>query len=107
MFSRPPRFNVRSASSVACAAILAGGMAVGLSGQPPVASGASSPGQGKGKRDKTPPSTPTNLHASVATSAAGTFVWDASSDNVRVVGYDVYVGSRTTPARVTSLSYVA
>jgi hypothetical protein len=56
-------------------------------------------------RDTRPPSVPSNLSASSATQTAVTFSWGASTDNVRVAGYDVYVGATTKPARVTSLSY--
>lgn len=41
--------------------------------------------------DRTPPTVPANLVANGATTSSINISWDASSDNVGVVGYDVYV----------------
>ncbi len=43
--------------------------------------------------DITPPSAPTNLTASNITSSGATLSWTASTDNVGVVGYDIYKNS--------------
>jgi beta-glucanase (GH16 family) len=56
------------------------------------------------KRDKEPPSTPTDLRAASATASAVTFTWTASTDNVGVAGYDVSVASGRRD-RVESTSY--
>jgi len=56
------------------------------------------------KRDKEPPSTPTNLVGSSATASTITFTWTASTDNVGVAGYDVFVNSARA-ARVSTTSY--
>jgi len=56
------------------------------------------------KRDRTPPSTPTDLTASSATASTITFTWTASTDNVGVAGYDVTVGSGRSD-RVSTTSY--
>jgi beta-glucanase (GH16 family) len=61
---------------------------------------------GSWKRDKQPPTTPTNLAATSETASTITFTWTASTDNVGVVGYDVSIGS-AAPVRVTTLSYTA
>lgn len=50
--------------------------------------------------DTTPPTAPTNLTSSDTTTSSTTISWSASSDNVRVTGYDIYrdgslVGSAT------------
>ena len=93
MFTRAPRYTL--VWLVACAAIAV----VALAGQPEAASAA------PWKRDMTPPSMPSNLRASNATQAAVTFAWDASTDNISVVGYDVYVGSNPTRLATRSLNY--
>jgi beta-glucanase (GH16 family) len=56
------------------------------------------------RHDNQPPSPPANLYAASATAASITFAWTASTDNIRVTGYDVSVGS-ASPVRVTALSY--
>jgi beta-glucanase (GH16 family) len=84
-------------------AIVAVALAVGLAAQAHAAPGV--PGLGPWKRDMAPPSTPSNLQVTNATEATVTFAWAAATDNLRVTGYDVYVGSATTPARVTNLNY--
>ena len=45
-----------------------------------------------GPVDSTAPSTPTNLHATGTTSSSVSLAWTASTDNIGVAGYDVYVG---------------
>ena len=60
--------------------------------------------------DTTPPSTPTNLHQSGSTATSVTVSWTASTDNVGVTGYTLYVngaqvGTTTgTSATATGLS---
>ena len=51
--------------------------------------------------DTTPPTQPTNLRATAATTTSVTLAWNASTDNVGVAGYDIYrastkVGTATT-----------
>lgn len=64
----------------------------------------------QGATDTQAPSAPTNLAASGTTSTTTTLNWSASSDNVGVVGYDVYrgttnLGSTTgTSANITGLT---
>jgi len=41
--------------------------------------------------DTTPPTVPTNLVLGIATSSSIGFTWDASTDNIGVTGYKVYV----------------
>jgi chitodextrinase len=45
------------------------------------------------KPDITPPSKPTNLRATTITYTSATLQWDAASDNVGVVGYQVFIGT--------------
>jgi len=45
-----------------------------------------------GSSDTTPPSTPTNLSASVVSSSQINLSWTASTDNVGVTGYNIYRG---------------
>ena len=40
--------------------------------------------------DSIPPTTPANLIASNATAKQTTLSWDASTDNIRITGYDIY-----------------
>ena len=47
---------------------------------------------GGGSTDKTPPSVPGNLHSTGVTSSSVDLAWNASTDNVGVTGYDVFVG---------------
>jgi chitodextrinase len=42
--------------------------------------------------DITPPSKPTNLRATTITHTSVTLQWNAASDNVGVIGYEVYIG---------------
>ncbi|MCI0528432.1 MAG: fibronectin type III domain-containing protein, partial [Nitrospira sp.] len=66
--------------------------------------------QGGLPADTTPPSTPTNLQASVVSSSQINLSWAASTDNVGVVGYKIYRGgtqiatSQTTSYLNTGLS---
>src|SRR5262249_56382692 len=46
------------------------------------------------------PSAPANLHSTGATSSSVSLAWSASTDNVGVVGYDVFNGS----AKATSVT---
>jgi chitodextrinase len=41
--------------------------------------------------DETPPSAPTNVHATGSTRTSVTIAWDAATDEVGVTGYDVWV----------------
>jgi beta-glucanase (GH16 family) len=89
-----PRDLLRPRRLFACAAIVA----ISLAGLPSGASAA--------KRDTQPPSMPPNLHVSSASSTAVTFAWGSSTDNVRVVGYLVNVGSSLTRVKlVAGLNY--
>ncbi|MFA5648092.1 MAG: GEVED domain-containing protein [Bacteroidales bacterium] len=60
--------------------------------------------------DTQPPTTPTGLTASNITSSSAQLSWNASTDNVGVTGYDVYMGGTlqgtvaTNSANVTGLS---
>ncbi len=49
-------------------------------------------GSCSGSTDKTPPSAPANLHSTGTTSSSVSLAWNASTDNVGVTGYDVFVG---------------
>lgn len=46
--------------------------------------------------DTIPPSAPTNLVASPASSSAINLSWTASTDNIQVAGYDIYRGTSTS-----------
>ena len=53
-----------------------------------------------------PPSTPTGLKVAAATATSVTLAWTASSDDVAVAGYGLYVaGSRTTQTANTSAAF--
>src|SRR5262249_39316063 len=56
-----------------------------------------------GPIDNTPPSTPTNLQVTATTSSSVSLAWTASTDNVKVTGYDVLLGGAVT-ATVTGPS---
>ncbi|MFV8354033.1 endonuclease [Flavobacterium sp. XS2P14] len=60
---------------------------------------------GGGTTDTTVPSTPTSLTSTAKTTTSVTLAWNASTDNVGVIGYNVYVNGvlRTT---VTTLNTV-
>lgn len=56
-------------------------------------------------RDKTPPSTPTNLHAVSISDTSISLAWNASTDNVKVSYYEIYkdsvkIGTTTTASYV-------
>lgn len=54
-------------------------------------------------RDKTPPSTPTNLHATAITDASVSLAWNASTDNVKVSYYEIFKdGIKIGTSTVTS-----
>jgi hypothetical protein len=53
---------------------------------------------GGGSTDKTPPSTPTNLHSTGVTAGSVSLAWNASTDNVGVTGYDVFVNGAAGPS---------
>jgi endoglucanase len=55
------------------------------------------------RRDRKPPTTPTNLHSTGATTASASIAWNASTYNVGVAGYDVYRGT-TRVATTTATS---
>jgi len=54
--------------------------------------------------DTTPPSAPTNLTATAASDTQITLLWTASTDNVGVVGYDIYRNAAKIKT-VTTTSY--
>lgn len=56
-----------------------------------------------GPVDNTPPSTPANLHVTGTTSGSVSLAWTASTDNVKVVGYDVRIAG-VTATSVTGTS---
>ena len=56
-------------------------------------------------QDVTPPSQPANLAASTTSSSGFTVSWTASTDNVGVVGYQVWIGNVAT--KVSGTSYTA
>jgi chitodextrinase len=58
-----------------------------------------------GKRDRQPPSMPTNVSVVSATPSSVTLSWDGSTDNVGVAGYDVYVNA--IRGRVSGTRYIA
>ena len=60
-------------------------------------------GSGSGP-DVTPPSAPTNLSAANTTTTSTNLSWSASTDNVGVTGYDVYVDG-TLGGSTTGLTY--
>ncbi|HFA51111.1 MAG TPA: T9SS type A sorting domain-containing protein [Bacteroidetes bacterium] len=60
--------------------------------------------QGGGGADTTPPSTPGSLTASNTTQTSTDLSWTASSDNVGVTGYNVYVDG-VLNGNTTALSY--
>ena len=49
--------------------------------------------------DTTPPSQPTNLRTTSATTTSVTLAWNASTDNVAVAGYDIYRASHQSRHR--------
>jgi PQQ-dependent dehydrogenase (s-GDH family) len=57
--------------------------------------------------DTEPPTAPANLNASAITQSSLTLTWTASSDNVGVIGYDVYQNSvkiNTSPVTTTTFN---
>src|SRR5256714_4318089 len=72
--------------------------------------GGSCAGGGGGGGDTTPPSVPGNLRSTGVTSSSVSLAWNASTDNVGVTGYDVFVGGSAaltvtgTSATVNGLS---
>ena len=86
--SAASKYTVLAATSVALVAALAlAGSAVGVQG---------------GKRDKEPPSAPTNLRLSAATPFSVSLAWDAAEDNVGITGYYVNVDARRTSTAGTT-----
>ncbi|NDI34129.1 glycosyl hydrolase [Chengkuizengella sediminis] len=63
----------------------------------------SSPGGGN-PPDTTAPSTPSNLTASGITEMSVDLSWNASTDNIGVIGYDIYQGS-TNIGSITSTAF--
>lgn len=55
---------------------------------------------GGGNQDTQPPSAPTGLRSTGATSSSISLAWNASTDNIGVTGYEVYQGS----SRVATVS---
>lgn len=58
------------------------------------------------KRDRTPPTAPTNLKAAAITASTVSLTWTSSTDNVGVKGYDVY-RNNTYIGNTTTTSYSA
>ena len=59
-----------------------------------------------GTPDTTPPTPPTNLAATNPTATTLPLTWSASTDNVAVTGYDIYLnGSKLTTATATSYTF--
>lgn len=58
------------------------------------------------KPDRTPPTAPTNLHATDMTDTTITLAWNSSTDNVGVVGYNVYQNNSLV-ANVSSPQYIS
>ena len=60
--------------------------------------------------DTTPPSQPTNLRTTAATTTSATIAWNAATDNVAVASYGVYNGSQlvsTVPGTTSTISGLA
>jgi chitodextrinase len=55
--------------------------------------------------DTTPPTAPSSLHQTGSTMTSATLGWTASTDNVGVTGYDVYLNSLPVSTTVTTTSY--
>jgi chitodextrinase len=56
--------------------------------------------------DTTPPSAPSNLAVSAATTTSLTLAWSASTDNVAVAGYDIYLaGSKVGSTTSTTFTF--
>jgi chitodextrinase len=68
----------------------------------PASASATTPGAGTG--DTTAPSTPTGLQATLQKGRRVSLMWNASNDNVGVVGYDVYRNG-TRVAQLSGTSY--
>ncbi|QNK54901.1 fibronectin type III domain-containing protein [Paenibacillus sp. PAMC21692] len=61
-----------------------------------------------GPADTTPPSVPAGFQAASRTDTTITLSWTASTDNVAVAGYDIYIGgTKVNVALVTGTTYVA
>src|SRR6187455_3009651 len=56
------------------------------------------------KRDREAPTAPANVHVTQATPSSVTVAWDASTDNVGVVGYYAYVNRQRVRRDGTSYS---
>ena len=54
--------------------------------------------------DATVPTAPTNVTASSITQNGATISWTASTDNVGVTGYNIYINGSTTPANVNLIT---
>ncbi len=54
--------------------------------------------------DATAPTTPTNTTASSITQNGATISWTASTDNVGVTGYNIYINGSTTPTNVNLIT---
>jgi hypothetical protein len=52
--------------------------------------------------DAQPPTTPDNIAGSNITSSSVTISWNASTDDVGVTGYEVFLGTSTTPIATTT-----
>ena len=53
--------------------------------------------------DTTPPTQPTNLHTTTATTTSLTLAWNAATDNVAIASYDIYrAGTKVGTATTTS-----
>lgn len=68
-------------------------------------------GSGGGDKDTQVPTTPRNLSSPSQTESSISLTWDASTDNIGVIGYDVYRGSQkvatTSTTNYTDLNLIA
>lgn len=60
------------------------------------------PKQGGGGTDTTPPSAPTNLVATEVQPTSLTLKWDISTDNVGVIGYNIYINGTKLSSSTTN-----
>jgi chitodextrinase len=66
-----------------------------------------SPSPALAAKDRTPPTTPTNLHVTATTENSVTLAWDASTDNSGSFSYRVHLVSLSKVANQTSLTWTS